>query len=161
MRVVQFDVRDNQLLIERSQSRKRPTISRLGFPEDRPFVRRRRRVGQVTRQRFGYAAPPNPPVFIDDAILRRLPEVRAERAARPGLEVVQASERVQHRVLDDVSRVDGGAGPTRQAPMRPLGETRKVARNEPGQRVAVSPARMREQACGRVVWRHAMRCEIG
>ena len=118
-----------------SRSSRRERLQRLlvaleSLPADRLLERRRRIVGHL-RGQLRHARPvAHLAHLVVDAVLHRLAQVRLQRAGAAHFERVQVRQRLHHRILDQVLRVGGAAGPLRQAAARPASQRRQAALDE-------------------------------
>ena len=145
MAVFELEVRDDELLVARVQLCQRRAVAPLRLVLHRELQRRRR----VRRQAFDGVGAADPArraaVLVGDAVAHGGAKVVRERAAPLRLKRVEARQRPEHGVLDQIARVGGGARPLRQAAVRPALQIGQRPREQASDRARIAGARAAQQ----------------
>jgi len=136
VRVLQLDVRDDQLLIERVQAGKRGAIGRVHFARDRPIERRRIGIDERFGKRLRNAAAADAPMLVSNSVPDRLAQVGRQGAPSLRLEGIKSAEGSNNGVVNQICGVGDSPRPARQAAVRPAPEARDVAIEKIGERFA-------------------------
>ena len=147
MAVIQLDVADDQVLIERTQSREGGKIARLELARDLVIQRRRQRIPDLA-DGVVRAAAGEAPVFVPNAVADRLAEIRGKSAGIGEIEAAEARQHPRDRILHDVRSVSGRTHPAWQASVRDPPQTWKGSRDELSERARIPEPGTEEELPG-------------
>jgi hypothetical protein len=119
----------DQLTIARAEQLQRSPLPRsLFLPED--MIERRRLLIHAVIRRPVSAQPRGAPCCIDDAVEDRTPQVRRQSSAVPAIDLPEAPDGLDERVLDDVVGVGHGPRVTAQPIVSELFQRPQVSVDE-------------------------------
>lgn len=131
MRVIELDVRDDQLLIPRRQTRERRAIAVFGLGRQRARERIRCRGGERLRRSRWRTPSRDSTMFVAHAIENSRPEISGKRMPSLRFERVEPAQRSKDRVLYEIGCLDRRARPSWKPAVSPAAEWGETAKEQP------------------------------